>query len=262
MKKRIAFYFLAGILCIACADKANIEITNLRSEYSINPQGIDHAPRLSWNLSSDSRNLLQTGYQILVASSLEKLNSGQADCWDSGQVDSDESINIPYEGLSPESRTTYYWKVRVTTSQGISRWSEPACWSMGLTQQADWKAQWIGLDKSFPQDVLTGKTRLAARYFRKDFNLEDKAIHKATLYISGLGFYEAFINATRIGEQVLSPTPTDYSKVIKYNTFDVTSLLTEGNNAVGVVLGNGRFFSMRQENVRHFGFPKMILQLE
>jgi alpha-L-rhamnosidase len=262
MKKRIAFYFFAGILLTACTDRAAVEITDLRCENSVDLKGIDRAPRLSWNLSSDSRNLQQTGYQILVASSLEKLNSGQADFWDSGLVESDESILIPYEGTPPESRATCYWKVRVTTNQGTSQWSQPACWTMGLSRADDWKAQWTGLDKSFPQDVLSGKTRLAARYFRKEFTVEDKAIDRATLYISGLGFYEAFVNAARIGEQVLSPTPTDYSKVVKYNTFDLTSALTPGVNAMGVALGNGRFFSMRQPGVRHFGFPKMILQLE
>jgi alpha-L-rhamnosidase len=262
MKKQFAFYLLAGILWTACADKAAVEVTNLRSENSINPQGLDHAPRLSWNLSSGSRNLQQTGYRILVASSLENLNNGQADCWDSGEVASGESINIPYGGKSPESRAGYYWKVRVTTNQGNSGWSEAAGWSMGLTQAADWQAQWTGLDKSFPQDVLSGKTRLAARYFRKEFSIKDQAVRKATLYISGLGLYEAFINAERVGGQVLSPTPTDYSQTVKYNTFDVTPLLTAGQNAMGVVLGNGRFFSMRREGVRHFGFPKMILQLE
>ena len=248
---------------MACADKAAIEINNLRCENSVDPQGIDHqAPRLSWNLSSAGRNLQQTAYRVLVASSLEKLNSNQGDLWDSGTVASGQSVGIPYGGISPGSRASVYWKVKVATNQGDSPWSYPAGWSTGLTQSADWQARWTGLDKSFPQDVLSGKTRLAARYFRKEFTVDDKTVRKATLYISGLGLYEAFINASKVGGQVLAPTPTDYSKVIKYNTFDVTHLLSAGSNAIGVTLGNGRFFSMRQSGVRHFGFPKMILQLE
>ncbi|MDR1918558.1 MAG: glycoside hydrolase family 78 protein [Tannerellaceae bacterium] len=262
MKRLTALCFFAGVFLMACADKAVIEIENLRCENRVNPEGIDRAPRLSWELSSSSRNILQTGYHILVASSLEKLNDGQGDIWDSGTIVSDESVYLPYGGAPLESRATYYWKVRVKTNRGTSAWSSPAYWTMGLTQPKDWQAQWTGLDQSFPQDVLKDKTRLSARYFRKEFTVEDKPVTQATLYLSGLGFYEAFINASKIGEQVFAPTPTDYSKVVKYNTFDVTSQLTPGANAIGVVLGNGRYFSMRQPGVRHFGFPKMILQLE
>lgn len=140
---------------------------------------------------------------------------------------------------------------------------------MGLLYPSDWKAQWIGLDKSFPGDILEDRTRLSARYFRKEFIL-NKEIKKATLYISGLGLYEAYLNGQKIGNQVLSPTATDYSKTVKYNTYDVTKQTIEGKNTIGVILGNGRFFSMRQPgkmelgipDIRHFGFPKLIAQLE
>ena len=111
--------------------------------------------------------------------------------------------------------------------------------------------------------------RLAARYFRKEFTT-DKKPEKATLYISGLGLYKLFINGQKIGEQELSPTPTDYTKSVKYNTFDITDAIKEGPNAIGTILGNGRFYSMRPPGIphgplaeiKHFGYPKMILQLE
>jgi len=118
--------------------------------------------------------------------------------------------------------------------------------------------------------VLKAKTRLSARYFRKEFQNEGE-IDKAMLYISGLGLYEAYINGKRVGDQVLSPTPTDYTKSVKYNTFDVTDHLQSGENAIAVVLGNGRFFNMRTIEddsypplppTQNYGFPKMILQLE
>ncbi|MDR1102731.1 MAG: family 78 glycoside hydrolase catalytic domain, partial [Tannerella sp.] len=267
IKKLITLCFCAGILLTSCAEEAVIHVTRLRCEGLVDPKGIDlNAPRLSWELASDSRNIRQTGYQILVASSLDKLNAGEGDLWDSKRVKSGESVLVPYSGSELKSRAECYWKVKVTTSRGTSEWSEPAAWTMGLLDLSDWKAAWTGLDKSGPQDELEERTRLAARYFRKEFQAEDKAIQKAVLYISGLGLYEAFLNGARIGEQVLSPTPTDYTKAVKYNTFDVTGRVTKGVNALGVTLGNGRFFGMRSPNSDksnpRFGFPKMRTQLE
>jgi alpha-L-rhamnosidase len=137
---------------------------------------------------------------------------------------------------------------------------------MGLLNTADWQAKWIGLDRAFAGDVLEGKTRLAARYFRKEFETPQKPV-KAMLYLSGLGLYKLYVNGEKIDDQELSSTPTDYTKVVKYNTFDVTDNIVRGKNALCTTLGNGRFFSMRigevgVPNIRHFGFPKMLLQLE
>jgi alpha-L-rhamnosidase len=263
MKKLIIFCFCVGLLLTACSEKTVVSVTSLRCENLVDPKGIDLVvPRLSWEISSDSRNIKQTGYHILVASSLDKLATDEGDLWDSKEVESDESILISYNGNELESRTECYWKVKVKTNQGDSKWSEPAVWTMGLLHPTEWKASWTGWDKGFPEEILEGKTRLAARYLRKEFSAEDKEIKKAIIYISGLGLYEAYLNAEKLGEQALSPTPTDYSKVVKYNTFDVTDRLSKGDNAIGVVLGNGRFFGMRQPGTRHFSFPKLFLQLE
>jgi alpha-L-rhamnosidase len=257
------FFILCGMcLLLACREQATVDVTNPRCELLTNPQGIDCAvPRLSWEIVSKGRDIRQTSYRILVASSLDKLNAGEGDLWDSKSVKTNASIDVPYKGKPLESRNVCYWKVKVTTNKGKSEWSEPASWSMGLLQPSDWKAQWTGLDKSFKDDVLEKNTRLAARYFRKEFDVPQKPV-KATAYISGLGFYKLYINGKTIGEQEFAPTPTDYSKVVKYNTFDVTNDLIQGKNAIATTLGNGRYFSMRQPGIRHFGFPKMILQLE
>ncbi|MDR1743412.1 MAG: glycoside hydrolase family 78 protein [Dysgonamonadaceae bacterium] len=217
---------------------------------------------------SDERDVKQLSYRILVASSLDLLNADTGDLWDSGIVESDASQNIVYAGQALKSRTNCYWKVKVTTNKDEQEWSETASWSIGLLNDADWKAQWAGLDKASPDDVLKGKTRLAARYLRKEFETENKTVKSATLYISGLGLYEAYINGSRIGDQVFSPTPTDYDKSVKYNTFDVTKLIAGGKNAIGVTLGNGRYFGMRFDDNQeltgrqYFGFPKLLAQLE
>jgi alpha-L-rhamnosidase len=241
-------------------------VDELRCERLNNPAGIDVLkPRLSWVIQSAERNIEQVAYQVLVASSPEKLAGNKADIWNSGKVRSSQSVHVPYAGKTLPGRTACYWKVKVWTNKGETGWSETAFWSMGLLQSTDWQAKWIGLDKSFAWDSVTQWSRLSARYFRKPFTV-NASIKKATAYIVGLGLYELYVNGKKIGDQVLAPAPTDYTKTVFYNTHDVTRQLQQGNNTVGVVLGNGRFFTMRQnykpQKIRTFGFPKMRLQLE
>jgi alpha-L-rhamnosidase len=242
----------------ACTEQLPTEVTRLRCELLVDPQGIDcPAPRLSWEITGEGRDVRQKTYHILVASSPEKLNAGEGDLWDSKTVKSEVSTFVPYAGSKLESRAQCFWKVKVTTNRGTSEWSEPASWSMGLTGQADWQAKWTGLGKASHGDVPEN----VAKYLRKEFEAAQKPV-KAVLYISGLGLYKLYINGQKTGDQELSPTPTDYSKTVKYNTFDVTDKLLQGKNAVAVMLGNGRFLSMRNGWVRDFGLPRMILQLE
>ena len=117
----------------------------LRCEYLVNPLGIDAAtPRLSWQSNNSERNWKQAAYEILVASSADRLRAGQADIWDSGKTNSDESVGIAYKGPALESQKRYFWKVRVWDSAGhTSESSEAAWWETGLLHPADWRAKWI-----------------------------------------------------------------------------------------------------------------------
>lgn len=261
-------------------------ITTTNCEGRLNPEGIDAPhPRLSWQIESDARGVCQTAYQLIVSSSPQKLARNEGDLWNSGKVSSDQSIHIPYAGKALGSRTACWWKVKVFTNKGETDWSAPARWSMGLLNPSDWKAKWIGLDKSFPWDSITTFSRLSARYFRKSFRFAPwsvssrttPSIKKATVFIAGLGLYELYINGQKIGNQVLSPSPTDYRQSVKYNCFDVTSYLSavtlslskgdlQKENVIAATLGNGRFFTMRQnykpKKINTFGYPKLLLQLE
>lgn len=266
----LKYIILITIITIAysCKNKTveNISLDNLRCEMLINPEGIDaQSPRLSWEIASEQRNIMQKAYQVIVASSPEKLEINDGDLWNSGIVRSDQSVHIPYGGLPLKSRTKCYWKVKVWSKKGESEWSQPAYWSMGLLHFKDWQGRWIGLDRSFSWDSETKHSRLSARYFRKEFD-NNKEIKSATVYIIGLGLYELYINGNYTGNQVLAPVPTDYTKTVKYNTFDVTESLKNGKNTIGVVLGNGRYYTMRQAykpyKIKTFGYPKMLLQLE
>jgi alpha-L-rhamnosidase len=245
---------------------AQVKISNLRCEMLQNPLGIDVLqPRLSWQLESSQRNVVQQSYQIIVSSTEQKLKADEGDVWNSGIVSSSQSAHIVYAGIPLQSATNYFWKVNVVTGEGNAAITEKAFFSTGLLNKDDWKAKWIGYDKASAWDSITQWSRLAARYLRKEFQ-NSSDIKRATVYISGLGMYELYINGKKIGDQVLAPNPTDYRKSFFYNTHDVTAQIKNGNNAIATVLGNGRFFTMRQnyKTQKHntFGFPKLLLQLE
>jgi len=131
--------------------------------------------------------------------------------------------------------------------------------------EPDWHAKWIGLDKAYPWDVEDAHSRLSARYFRKEFT-SVKDVKFAKVYIIGLGLYELYVNGEKIGNHVLSPTPTDYTKTVKYNVLDVTKNIVSGKNAIGVILATGHFYNNRQntkpQKHKNFGYPKMLFQLE
>lgn len=263
MKKLLPFVICIIISAFVFPVFSQIRVTNLRTEMDVNPKGLETpTPRLMWQIESTKSDVVQTTYQIMVSGSPYDLNSETNLVWNSGKVSSDISTFIPYEGMPLQSGKTYYWRVKVWTNKGESYWSDVSRWKMGLTDESEWKALWIGLDESKNEgDRLMGETRLAARYLRKEFNIPAE-FNNARVYITGLGFYECYINGKKVGEDVFAPTATDYTKRVNYNTYDVTELLTRGKNTIGVVLGNGRYFSMRREGIRHFGFPKMLMQLE
>ncbi|MFR3487892.1 MAG: glycoside hydrolase family 78 protein [Alistipes ihumii] len=271
MKKlHLLMLCLAALAFCRCDDK-RVTVGDLTVEMLENPVGLDErTPRFGWQLRSDLRDVAQTSYRIVVAGSENDLKKEQNLIWDSGEVPSGESVWVEYGGPQLESRKDYFWKVRVTTNTGDETWSEPARWSMALLDDSDWQAGWIGIDSALnATDRMEGDSRLAARYLRKPFDVEGK-VKNARLYISGLGLYECYINGKRVGESVLAPTATDYSTNVPYNTFDVREFIKDKQNAIGVTLGNGRFFAMRLGDpsagllgsLRQFGFPKLLAQLE
>ncbi|MEN3323119.1 glycoside hydrolase family 78 protein [Mariniflexile soesokkakense] len=265
--KKILQYFVILLFSFSTVAQNEIKLSNLQCEMLVNPLGIDVLqPRLSWQIITDKSEVEQTTYQILVASSAEKLASNNADLWDSGKVESNASVNVIYAGKKLNGKDEAYWKVKISTNRGETQWSEIAYWSMGILTYADWKStRWIGYNQLFPGDSVSQFSKLSARYIRKQIDL-NKNVKKAKVYIMGMGLYELYINGEKIGNYVLAPVPTDYTKNVKYNVFDVTSQLKQGENVLGTILGNGRFFAMRQEykpyKIKSFGFPKMALQLD
>ena len=242
--------------------KPDVSVGNLRVENLDNPLGIDTAePRFSWQIASDKQNVRQTAYQIIV-------NDDNGEVWNTDKIDSDQQLWIPYAGKKLQSNTHCTWRVKVWTTAGESEWSNHARFSIGLLDEGKWSGYWIGLERLLPGEERGMHTRMAARYLRKDFQLKDKEIKRATAYVAGIGLHEFYVNGQRMGDGVLQPVPSDYRKTIYYNTYDITEsiekypLMCEGAGkclCLGIVLGNGRYFPMQQHKpykIHTFGYPK------
>ncbi|MBI5084221.1 MAG: family 78 glycoside hydrolase catalytic domain [Acidobacteria bacterium] len=411
----------AGVLAAA---PATVRPTGLRCEYRMNPEGIDEIqPRLTWTLTavnSTARGLKQSAYRIVVASTPEGAAAGKGDLWDTGRVESRQSVLVAYKGKELASGMRAFWKVQVWDQAGTpSAWSNMARWSMGLLKETDWKGKWIGRDETAvyaspksPFQLLRGvkwiwfdegepqvkapagerwfrakltlpsgrvvrhatfvlgadnsfeltlngkragrgnsstmpevldvaaalrtgenlvevKARnarndaagligtlkveftegepllfstgagwqaskepggewmaakelgaygmapwgeaglaeehaLPARMLRKEFQAR-AGLRRAVLYVSGLGLSEVELNGIKVGDDVLSPNLTDYEKRVFYVAHEVTKVMQTGTNALGVWLGNGRYWPPRGKvpiGMRGYGYPKVRLQLE
>ena len=270
MKRILAV--LACIVTAVCADAA--VAVNLRCEYLTSPLGIDNAhPLLSWQMKSNSRNAMQTAWQVMVASTPELLASDKPDLWDSGRREG-SGIAVEYAGERLESFSRCYWKVRIWDEKGkASAWSRTAEWAMGAISAEDWApARWIsakpdGLwceewqqrkaaEKAVEKldwplyngmgmtiwDIaeMTKPAYDPSPLMRKDFEVKAEAV-RAMLYVTGLGYYEAFINGERVGDQVLDPGWTYYNKHTSYEAFDVLPMLKSGKNAIGMMIGRGQY---------------------
>jgi alpha-L-rhamnosidase len=245
---RIALYAMLGLN--SCDTRlAVLQVDYLRCEYLVNPMGIDvPSPRLSWVLSSEERNQVQTAYQVLVASTMDALTRNVGDFWDSGKTPSDESTQVNYAGNLLPSGIQVYWKVRIWDKNGKpSAWSAPAAWSMGILDASDWKAKWIEAPIKTLNAILPSRMKgpelRSATLLQKQFTV-DGTIKRAVAYISALGVYEFHLNGHRVGDHILAPEWTDCNKRIQYQTYDVTSLITSGNNAAGAIISDGWYVGM------------------
>ncbi|HLF35469.1 MAG TPA: family 78 glycoside hydrolase catalytic domain [Cyclobacteriaceae bacterium] len=210
------------------------KISNLLCENLANPVGIDKShPRLSWQIVSDQRSVLQTAYEIRVGTDLNSVTSGTDLVWSPGRVLSEESVHIIYSGEKLESGKKYFWQVRIWDNKGgVTNWSEPASWQMGLLDFTGFTAAWIS--PGFKEDT----TLRPCPVFRKKFQIAKK-VSSATAYITAHGLYEAWINGKRVGDAYFTPGWTSYNKRLQYQVYDVSALLNTGDNAIGVILGNG-----------------------
>ncbi len=256
--RHLATILLAGMMlalsgCAALEDREAM-VKELRSEYRVNPLGIDVVkPRLSWITESVKRGQMQSAYQILAAGSEQDLKQNKADLWNSGKVCSDQSNQVVYEGRPLKSRMRCYWKVRIWDKDGrASAWSQPAMWTVGLLAPKDWQAKWIGYDAPAPAAYKEDKAKLLSlagcrwvwfpegepqksapvgtRFFRHKFDIpSNKKIKQAQFRLVVDNEGTLFVNGREV--QKFSGWSPPY-------TFDVDDKLTSGTNCLAIAATN------------------------
>lgn len=249
-------FFMAAEISVSKAQK--LTIYDLTSEYKQNPLGIDNQhPRLSWKIRTALKDVVQSAYEVRVANTSKELTNAKKLLWNSGKVTTDQSIHVIYGGDPLVSTTRYYWQVRVWDNKGnVSTWSEPNFWETGFLKAEDWKAKWIQ-NKASAQNE-SGPVPM----FRKDFLLKGN-VNKARLYITSLGLYEAYINGERIGEAYFTPGWTSFHNQLQYQVYDISSELKRGDNAIGVMLGDGWYKGNLPGGRNFYGNePALLAQLE
>jgi alpha-L-rhamnosidase len=229
----LAICILLAAYNYSAASNAALTPVELKTEFATNSLGVDIAqPRLSWKLNSDSRGDKQTAYEILAASSAELLTQNKGDLWISGKVKSDETIHVRYDGKPLKSSQQVFWKVRAwDKTKSVSSWSSAATFTMGILSEPDWSgAKWIG----------ETTTNAATTLLRREFSVKP-GLRRALAHVCGLGQYEFTANGAKSGDDVISPGWTKYDKTCLYDTRDITALLREGANAIGIELANGMY---------------------
>ena len=230
----ISFLLLISLFLITACSKKNELLdppVQLRTEYQVQPLNVNETnPQISWQYKDKTRWGKQGAYQVLVATSEEKLNEEEADAWNTGKVRSDESVNIIYDGKPLISNKRYYWKVQTWNSQDQeSGFSETTWFETAFLEEKGWNAKWISLPaENKPPHAIA---------VRKEFRLAND-IKKAKVFVTGLGSYVMFINGSRVDNDRLTPGWTHYPEKVQYQVYNVTDLIKSGDNAVGAYLGN------------------------
>ena len=221
---------------LAAQKETPLSVRDLRCEYKLDPLGIDvRKPRLSWELASAEKGVMQTSYEVRVAGSEAELAKGKV-IWESGTQASDASIQVEYAGPAVASGRIYYWQVRVADNHGhLSEWSKTARWEMGLLEADDWKAKWIT-----PNLVEDERKSNPSPLLRREFSVKKK-VERARIYATAMGLYELSLNGKRVGDEYFTPGWTAYDFRYQYQTYDVTGLMKSGENCLGAMLGDGWF---------------------
>jgi alpha-L-rhamnosidase len=231
MKSRLSVLvvLLTCNLTFVIGQMASCIPVNLRCEYLVRPIGIDATPRLSWSVGDNRFGAIQQAYRIVISTDSSSLAAGKAGTWDSERVSSDRML-VTYSGNPLTRFTKYYWSVTIWDKDGMKSPSVISSFETGMMGAGSWKGSWISDDN--------GKEVKEAPYLRKEFVVSRK-IKSARAYIAAGGLYELYINGKKTGNHRLDPMYTRFDRRTLYVSYDVTSQVINGKNAIGVLLGNG-----------------------
>lgn len=228
-KFRFPFLLVVSYYCMTVIAYA-VGPVELKTEHLVNPIGIDNpTPRMTWKIDDPRQGALQYAYKVIIGTDSLKVTSGEGSTWDSGKHYSDCQL-ITYEGSPLDPFTKYFWRVTTWDAEENEYSSTPQSFETGMMEISNWQGNWI----SDGRDIDYGP----APYFRKQFNAS-KEVVSARVYLAVAGLYELYVNGERIGQQRLDPMYTRFDRRNLYVTHDVTDQLKKGNNAIGVILGNG-----------------------
>ncbi len=229
-------YFIAVLILLAigsaCRDNnKGFSAFNLKCEHLENPLGIDvKNPRLSWQMKDDRMGAGQSAFRVVVGRDSADVSLGKGDMMDSGKTGSDRNL-IVYSGLPLSPLTRYFWSIQLWDKKGQpSEISRVASFETGMIEPRNWKGSWI----ADTRDINLKPAPL----FRKSFTIPGE-IKSARAYIAVAGLYELYINGKKVGNHRLDPSYTRFDRRTLYLTHDITSLLKTGENAAGILLGNG-----------------------
>ena len=227
---------------------APVKPINLRTEYLVNPLGLENAhPRLTWMLDDNRHGAKQTAFQVIVGTDSMAVSRGAGSMWATPKVNS-SNILATYQGKVLQPYTKYFWKVDVWDKSGVKGASSGvSSFEMGVMKMTNWKGSWISDEQ--------GVNVKPAPYFRTTFGT-GKKVKTARAYIAVAGLYELYINGEKIGNHRLDPMYTRFDRRTLYVTYDVTKNIMAGKNAIGVLLGNGWYNHPKH---RRLGFRQGIV---
>ncbi len=251
--QKIFFSWLLVIVVFTGCQNTQFEVTDVEVQFISN---MDNNPLFSWQISSETPDFAQSACRVLIADNPESINEDVGNVWDSGKDEEMGQLQYKYKESLLESGKSYFFKVKVWDSKGRhSHWSEVKRFWTPLDYPEDWKAKWITY--SYHPDS-------ALPIFKREIDIENiEQIESAHLYITAPGFYDAFINGDKIGNNVLDPGQTNYEDYTYYSVYEISTDLVKGKNVLGVMLGNGWY----NQNVvwgknMIYGHPVFIAQLK
>ncbi|MDO4623120.1 MAG: family 78 glycoside hydrolase catalytic domain [Eubacteriales bacterium] len=198
-------------------------IRDLQICYQKNPIGLDELPRFSWKLSSEKQNVMQQAYQIQV------IGSGQM-VWDTGIVESEQSVLVPYAGEALLPMTVY--QVQVSVWDNYKEMGQClGSFETGLMTEENFAGMWI--THAMPEEEN------GCPVYSKVFT-NNKKIRNARIYATALGVYEICVNGEKVSDVFFAPGWTSYHNRLQYQTYDVTEILQEAqSNEICILSANG-----------------------